>query len=174
MPGIFGEFKKTNVTVTGGLTTDLGAMTWDPPRRQQLVWQIGTPDHTTDEFRFGDRMMQWGLWWRYMEQMGTNDLNYNIGQSTPANNWYYAQSIVAQDGGTFYSPKWNVNFTLPKALPDPVVFTIDIAGGYGTYFYVYVNGKNVTPAPTRVRWMADYKRRRHLPRCGTRRTLAAF
>ena len=57
------------------------------------------------EFRFGDRMWQWGLWWRYMEEMGTNDLNYTIGQSTPANNWYYAQSLVRRRRRHVFRPE---------------------------------------------------------------------
>ena len=147
VPGIFGELIQNNITVSANATTNLGAINWSPPRAQNLLFQLGIPDHSTQEYRFGDLMKQFGLWWRYANEMGTNDLNFTVGQSNVANNWYYAQCIFALANGTFFAPHWNINFNLPTAPASPVVLTVDLAGGYGTAFYTYVNGVNRTPSP---------------------------
>jgi autotransporter-associated beta strand protein len=147
VPGIFGELIQNNITVSANTTTNLGTISWSPPRAQNLLFQLGIPDHSTEEYRFGDLMKQFGLWWRYANEMGTNTLNFTVGQSNVANNWYYAQCIFALANGTYFAPVWNINFNLPSVPTAPVVLTVDLAGGYGTAFYTYVNGVNRTPSP---------------------------
>jgi rhamnogalacturonan endolyase len=68
--------------------------------------------------------------------MGTRDLNFTIGKSDPAKDWYYAQSVVPMPDGSYFSPTWNINFDL-AALPreGPMLLTVDLAGAAG--------GKNV-------------------------------
>jgi autotransporter-associated beta strand protein len=144
---INGEYVQNNVTVTANQTTNLGTISWNPPRAQSLLFQLGIPDRSTEEYRFGNLMKQFGLWWRYDSEMGTNTLNFNVGQSNVANDWYYAQPIFAVAGGTYAEPKWNINFNLASVPTSPVVLTVDLAGGYGTTFYTYVNGVNETPSP---------------------------
>jgi hypothetical protein len=34
-------------------TNNLGVISWNPPHLQQRLWRVGTPDHTSKEFRFG-------------------------------------------------------------------------------------------------------------------------
>jgi len=132
VPGVVGEVKLTNVNVAPGHTTNLGSIQWNPPSRQRLLWRLGTPDRTTAEFRFGSEPRQFGLWWRYIQEMGTKELNYNIGQSNPARDWYYAQSIVPMPDGSYFSPTWNINFsTATQPPPGPVRLTIDLAGASG-------------------------------------------
>jgi autotransporter-associated beta strand protein len=147
VPGIFGELIQDNVTVTANGTTNLGAVSWNPPRARNLLFQVGIPDRSTQEYRFGNLMKQFGLWWRYANEMGTNVLNFNVGTSNVANDWYYAQPIVANPNGGYNAAKWNVNFNLPTVPTDPVTLTVDLAGGRGTAFYTYVNGVNRTPSP---------------------------
>jgi autotransporter-associated beta strand protein len=144
---INGEYVQNNITVTANQTTNLGTISWNPPRAQSLLFQIGIPDRSTEEYRFGNLMKQFGLWWRYDSEMGTNNLNFNVGQSNVANDWYYAQPIFAVAGGGYAEPKWNINFNLASVPASPVVLTVDIAGGYGTAFYTYINGVNETPSP---------------------------
>lgn len=146
-PGSYGEYIQNNITVTANSTTNLGAINWNPPRAQNLLFQLGIPDRSTEEFRYGDLMKQFGLWWRYYSEMGTNTLNFNVGTSNVANNWYYAQPIFAVAGGTYAAPSWNINFNLASVPASPVTLTLNLAGGYGTCFYTYVNGVNETPSP---------------------------
>lgn len=138
VPGIIGEFSLGDVTVAAGQTNDLGWLDWHPPRREQRLWRVGTPDLSAGEFRWGDQLRQFGLWWRYLEEQGTNDLIYRAGRSA-ATNWYYAQSVAALDDGTYHSPKWVVEFVLTNLPPAPVVLTVDLAGGIGGTLAVAAN-----------------------------------
>ncbi len=146
-PNNYGEYIQNNIAVTASGTTSLGTIAWSPTRCQNLLFQLGIPDRSTQEFRFGDLIKQFGLWWRYDNEMGTNVLNFNVGTSNCANNWYYAQPIFAVAGGTYEEPRWNINFNLSSVPTSPVTLTVDLAGGYGTCFYAYVNGVNETPSP---------------------------
>jgi len=161
VPGIWGELQISNIIVTADQTNNLGVIAWNPPHLQQRLWRLGTPDHTTKEFRFGSLQKQFGLWWRYLNEMGTNDLNFTIGQSVESNNWYYAQCIMAitpqsgatnltdhtQTNGIYWGPRWNVIFNLTNLPTSNVLFTLALVGGRGTAFYTYINGVNATPAP---------------------------
>jgi autotransporter-associated beta strand protein len=159
VPGIWGELQVSNVVVLPDQTNHLGVINWNPPHLSQRLWRIGTPDHSSAEFHLGNYRKQFGLWWRYLNDMGTNDLNFTIGQSVESNDWYYAQcsmGITPQSGannltdhtqtnGIYWSPHWNVLFNLTNLPPSPVLTTIAFAGGNGTFFYMYLNGVNVTP-----------------------------
>jgi rhamnogalacturonan endolyase len=143
VPGVVGEVKVTNVNVGADQTTNLGAIQWNPPKRQVLLWRVGTPDRTTAEFRFGSEPRQFGLWWRYMQEMGTRELNYTVGQSDPARDWYYAQSVVPMPDGSYFSPIWNINFNVPNPPPGiPLRLTVDLAGAAGGHnlLDISVNG----------------------------------
>jgi rhamnogalacturonan endolyase len=161
VPGIWGELLISNIVVTAGQTNNLGVIRWNPPHLQQRLWRIGSPDHTTKEFRFGNLPKQFGLWWRYLNERGTNDLNFTIGQNVESNDWYYAQCIMAitpqsgatnltdhtQTNGIYWGPRWNVIFNLTNQPTTNVLFTLALAGGRGTAFYTYINGVNATPSP---------------------------
>jgi len=158
VPGIWGELQVSNIIVLPDQTNSLGVINWNPPHLAQRLWRIGTPDHSSAEFHLGNYRKQFGLWWRYLNDKSTNDVNFVIGQSVESNDWYYAQCSVAttpqsypnltdhtQTNGIYWSPHWNVLFNLTNLPPTPVLTTIAFAGGNGTYFYMYLNGVNVTP-----------------------------
>ena len=145
VPGVVGEIKLPGIDVTADKTKDLGALRWNPPRLEHLLWRVGTPDRTTGEFRFGSEPRQFGLWWRYLQEMGTKDLTYVVGQSQPGRDWYYAQSVVPMADGSYFSPRWNVKFTLPTVTPGKLRLTVDLAGAAGgnNRLMVYANGKGI-------------------------------
>jgi autotransporter-associated beta strand protein len=158
VPGIWGELEISNIVVLPDQTNNLGVINWNPPHLQQRLWRVGTPDHTSKEFRFGNEPKQFGLWWRYLNEMGTNDVNFVIGQSVESNNWYYAQSIMpvtmqswpnltdyTQTNGIYWGPVWNIIFNLTNLPTTSVLCTVALAGGNGCYFYPYINGVNQTP-----------------------------
>jgi autotransporter-associated beta strand protein len=158
VPGIWGELQVSNIVVLPDSTNHLGVINWNPPHLSQRLWRIGTPDHSSAEFHLGNYRKQFGLWWRYLNDMGTNDVNFVIGQGVESNDWYYAQCSVGitpqsypnltdhtQTNGIYWSPHWNVLFNLTNLPPTPVLATIAFAGGNGTFFYMYLNGVNVTP-----------------------------
>ncbi len=145
VPGVVGELKITDVKVAPGETNDLGTVRWNPPRQARLLWRLGTPNRSTAEFRFGGEMRQFGLWWRYLQEMGTRELNYVVGQSQPAKNWYYAQSVVAMEDGSYFSPKWNIRFNLPTVETGKLRLTVDLAGAAGgdNQLVVSANGQDI-------------------------------
>lgn len=146
VPGVVGELKIDRVHVTAGGTTRLDPLRWQPPARRQLLWRIGTPDRSAAEFRFGDRPRQFGLWWRYLEERGTRPLDYTIGKSDPAKDWYYAQCAVALPDGSYFGPTWNIHFDQKGSPPSgPLLLTLDLAGVAGNHprLIVSVNGREV-------------------------------
>jgi autotransporter-associated beta strand protein len=158
VPGIWGELQISNIVVLPDSTNNLSVINWNPPHLAQRLWRVGTPDHSSKEFHLGNYPKQFGLWWRYLNDKGTNDVNFTIGQSAESNDWYYAQCSVGitpqsypnltdhtQTNGIYWSPHWNVIFNLTNLPPTNVLFTVAFTGGRGTYFYTYVNGVNVTP-----------------------------
>lgn len=159
-PGSAGENRVDNVTVAANGTTQLGNVYFNPAVKKQTLWSIGTPDRSTAEFKFGNRTRQYGLWWHYLADAGTGDLNYTPGVSDPAQNWYYAQMIIptglnTDTSGGYVGPKWNVNFNLTAAQissfgSTPLTLTVNLAGSMGTAFYVDLNGSNVIGGSTGV------------------------
>jgi len=147
VPGVVGELKVTGVNVAPGSTNVLGTVHWNPPSREKLIWRVGVPDRTTREFRFGSESRQFGLWWKYMKEMGMRDLNFTVGNSDPAKDWYYAQSVVPMPDGSYFAPVWNINFKLAdrdKEIPaGPATLTVDMAGACGrnNRLHVSVNGR---------------------------------
>lgn len=93
------QFEKDNINVSG-LTLNLGNLNWNATQYSNFIWQIGTADRLASEFKLGNLARQYGL----PAQVPSN-LTYTIGQSTPANDWYYAQTKPGN---------WNVNFTMSK------------------------------------------------------------
>ena len=107
------QYEHDNIAVSGS-ALDLGTLKWSPPTYTNLLWQIGTADRKAGEFKLGNLPRQYGLW----NQVPAN-LTYTIGQSTPANDWYYAQT----QAGT-----WKVNFTLGHAYSGTGHLSVALAG----------------------------------------------
>src|SRR5207248_1552485 len=140
IPGPKGEWQVDNIVVSANQTTHLDVLDFTPERRQNLIWQLGTPDRSTAEFRFGDLPRQFGLWWKYLQEAGAVDRTFVIGTSNPKTDWYYAQPIVALDNGTWFAPKWNIQFSLTQQqindMNGSALITMGLAGSIGTAFYI--------------------------------------
>ncbi|WP_176728966.1 polysaccharide lyase family protein [Thermogemmatispora onikobensis] len=137
------QYELDNVNVTG-TSTSLGTLTWTPVRYSILLWQIGTADRKAAEFRLGNLPRQYGLW----NQVPAN-LTYTIGSSTPANNWYYAQTAV----GT-----WNVNFSVSQSYSGDAHLTVALAGMTRTAAVtVRVNGTAIGSYPAYTNDAAIYR-----------------
>jgi rhamnogalacturonan endolyase len=137
------QYEHDNVVVSGA-TVDLGALTWSPPKYANPIWQIGTADRKADEFKLGNLPRQYGL----NDQVPGN-LTYTIGQSTPANNWYYAQTQV----GT-----WTVNFTLSHTYSGTGHLTVALAGESRTAKVTFgVNGTSIGSLPSYTNDEAIYR-----------------
>lgn len=128
------QYERDNIAVSGS-SVNVGTLIWSPTKYTNFLWQIGTADRKADEFKLGNLPRQYGLF----NQVPAN-LTYTIGQSTPANNWYYAQTHV----GT-----WTVNFNLSKTYSGNGHLTVALAGSSRTAsISVGVNGKSVGSFPS--------------------------
>jgi rhamnogalacturonan endolyase len=127
------QYEQDNINVSGS-TLSLGTITWHPTRYSNLLWQIGTADRKADEFNLGNVLRQYNLF----NEVPAN-LTYIIGQSTPANNWYYAQT----QSGT-----WTIQFNDTQAYSGTAHLTVALAGMSRTpTVTIAVNGTTVSTLP---------------------------
>jgi rhamnogalacturonan endolyase len=135
------EVVATSMAVTAG-ANHLGTLVWSPPFHPHLLWEIGTSDRTSGEFlvsgtslahdvlrEYGPSATE-GLW-----GIPPANLTYTVGASTPAENWYFAQSRVG---------KWNVVFGLDSAVSGNAYLTLAIASvSQNPRLTVSVNGNSI-------------------------------
>jgi rhamnogalacturonan endolyase len=137
------QYAQDGINVAGP-EVDLGRLPWSPPRYKHFLWQIGQADRKADGFKLADLPRQYGLW----KQVPAN-LVYTIGQCTPNNDWYYAQTQV----GT-----WTVNFDLQETYSGNAYLTVALAGMSRTAAVtVAVNGTAVGSYPAFANDAAIYR-----------------
>lgn len=133
-----------SITVTDS-DIEMGELYRRPPRGGFLQWQIGKADRTASGFLEADTRRDFEKWYDYPDLFPA-DVNFTIGVSDEATDWYYCQPICQDEAGLFHKPTWDVNFDLPVA-PDPSAsaqITIGIAGSNGDpTLIVLVNGTEV-------------------------------
>jgi rhamnogalacturonan endolyase len=116
--GVLGAYDATaSVTITPGQKLDLGTIEWHPTHFGQQIWQIGTPNRSAREFLKGDDHWHWGMYIEYA-RLFPNDVNFTVGQSDPAKDWFIYQ--VPHD--TDFKPDgrdqgratpWTIHFEMP-------------------------------------------------------------
>ena len=133
-PGIIGEYRQDNVTVTAKGEVDFGEIHWAPPRHGKTLWQVGTPDRLAAEFRHGDEPRAYGLWDHYSKDF-PEGVNFVIGKSKERTDWNFAQ---------FPGSTWKVQFDMSEQLKGKATLTLAIAGASGnSSVTVLVNGTKV-------------------------------
>ena len=120
-----------NKTISGSNMT-LDTIRWKPLKYQNLLWMIGDNDLRTTGFHYSDTIRQYGLY-----DLPPANLTYTIGSSTPAKDWYYAQTKAGS---------WTISFNnTQKYTSGNAVLTASIAGvGNSPSVDVYVNGTKKT------------------------------
>ncbi|XP_044509893.1 probable rhamnogalacturonate lyase B isoform X2 [Mangifera indica] len=120
VPGFIGDYKHyTNIAVKAGSEFNLGAIVYRPPRNGPTLWEIGVPDRSAAEFFVPDpyptlmnrlykndpanKFRQYGLWARYADIYGNNDLKYTIGISDHTRDWFFAH-VTRDIGNRTYQP----------------------------------------------------------------------
>lgn len=117
------EIEFENVEVKDDVV-DLGSLLCDPTKYEDLLWQIGKPDRKASEFSIGEMRRAYGLW-----DLVPSTLDYTIGTSVEATDWYYAQT---KDGA------WYIKFNSDKTYSGSAYLTLGIAGA--------ANSPRVVPA----------------------------
>lgn len=120
------ELEKKDISVSGD--TDLGTIRWEPVTLESQLWNIGENNRMSDGFRLSEQPRSYGHW-----EGPEANLTYVIGESTPENNWYYAQT---KNG------KWTIEFNLDRAYEGSAILTASVAGATNNpRIAVEVNGK---------------------------------
>ncbi len=142
---VLGEFTKTDITIEPGKSLDLGKLDWKPVRYGKQLWEIGVPDRTCAEFKFGDRAYSWGLYNQY-PKLFPNDVHYIVGQSDYHKDWYLMQVPRAHDDtgrGQGDATTWTIQFSMPEAPKGKATLRLALAGTEARSLDVGVNRKPV-------------------------------
>lgn len=121
-PGVWGEFVRDDVVVAAGRALRVADTSWVPVSHGRTLWQIGTPDRRSAEFRNGREFRQWGLESRFPTDFPAG-VTYTVGTSTDAD-WNYVQ--YQKLNGRVLAP-WRIRFTLPAAPAAGAVATLTVA-----------------------------------------------
>ena len=127
-PGSFGTFVKKGVHVDPGESVSLSNIVWNQPTRE-ILWQIGTPDHSAQEFGFGDNFRQWGLW----QEIATKypeGVNYTIGKSL-ARDWPFEMAIAQKTDLSWHLPVWSVQFENTSVRSGKAILMLGVAAFEG-------------------------------------------
>ena len=130
VPGHAGEFRRDEVTVQAETTIELGAMDFQPLTFGRQVWQIGVPDRSAGEFRYGDQPRQFGLWNRYLTDF-PGDVTFQIGAGRERTDWNYCQPVVQTPDGSWHRPVWRVVFDLEDSQAGRGHLLVGVAGATG-------------------------------------------
>ena len=126
---ITAQLEKDDV-VAGGSALDLGTVLWSPPQYASPLWQIGTADRESSEFKYGDQLRN--IRWIGMVPA---DLTYTIGASQERADWYFAQGKPGN---------WDVSFKLDRAYSGTAHLTVAVAGvSQNPRLVVSVNGQEI-------------------------------
>jgi rhamnogalacturonan endolyase len=149
------------VTVKAGEITDLGTITWTPARRGPTVFELGTPNRKSDEFRHGEDYWNPGtpaklgyptpVWGGQMEfPLDFPDgLNYVVGSSQWPRDWNYVLPAMADASGGYRPCTATIAFDLARDPPAHGLasFYLACAGNDGKSVIITVNGTNLGDAP---------------------------
>jgi rhamnogalacturonan endolyase len=148
--GVLGAYDAVvNVTITPGQKLDLGSIEWKPKHFGQQIWQVGTPNRSAKEFYKGGDHWHWGMYIEYAKFF-PNDVNFTIGKSDPAKDWYIYHvphdtdnKPDGRDQGR--ATPWTINFTMPANAPATGKATLrfGISGSGARSLGIMVNGTDV-------------------------------
>ena len=147
--GAVGQFSKTPFTVKAGAVQDLASLTWNVPHfGSKIAWEIGVPDRSAAEFRHGRDYFVPMLYARLPSET-PNPLEYTIGVSEPAKDWWYAQTRSAA-GQEFKPQQWRVHFRLDRAPAGDATLVLAFAGADRARLSLRVNeepgeGQKIVP-----------------------------
>ncbi len=141
------------VTVTAGMTTDLGIVMWVPRRVGATVFALGTPDRKSAEFRHGEDFWSpavapkvgfptpiWGGQVYFPSDFPAG-MTYTIGQSQWATDWNYVLPSAPDPSGAFQACTGTICFDLAEAPAAQALASIYLAcaGDDGGHVVLSVN-----------------------------------
>ena len=149
--------KEFTVVVKAGETEQLGTIEWKPVRMGATVFELGTPNRKSDEFRHGEDYWVPGtppklgfptpVWGGQMEFPLDlpNGMNYVVGKSQWTTDWNYVLPAAADAAGNYQPCTGTITFDLAKPPANGAMASlyIALAGNDGDKVIVSVNGTNL-------------------------------
>lgn len=148
--GITGEYRKETVVVTAASTTGIGNINWTIPRDNgKIVFEVGVPDRTAAEYKFGDFDYCEGFVENKFATTFTNPIEYNVDDRNWKTALPYVQSAYFKADGTRESWTWNVNFTVTGTIPTSgnAKLTVAYASSDHAQNWIEINGSRITTNP---------------------------
>ncbi len=102
------ELRVDGILINEG-TNPLGNIVWNANDREHTIFQIGTADHKSGEYKLADLPRLYGRW-----KNCPLSLTYAVSTDTPRENWYYCQRE---------NSLWTINFDIedPSTYINPVL-----------------------------------------------------
>ncbi|MEY2869065.1 MAG: hypothetical protein RIR01_1545, partial [Bacteroidota bacterium] len=146
--GTTGEYRQETVVVTAGADTSLSNVTWGIPRTNgNIVFEVGVPNRTTSELKFGDFDYCEGFVEQKFPSTFLNPIEYNVDNRNWSTVLPYVHSSYFDTSGNRSVWDWNINFTLTGTIPTTgnAKLTIAYASSDHAQNWIYVNGSRITP-----------------------------
>ena len=142
--GILGEFARLNLSIEAGPPKQAGEFLWEPERVGPTLWEIGTPDRSAAEFRYGDRYWYWGNYLKVKTDF-PHGVNYIIGKSDWKKDWSICQPLdLSAAGDVLGSSVWTVRFPLAKVPVGGTCLRVSFCGSReGSRLALLMNGAKV-------------------------------
>jgi rhamnogalacturonan endolyase len=158
---VLGEFSKAEIAVEAGKPIDLGKLTWTPVRHGRQVWEIGVPNRNAREYTYGDKYFDYESQSQYAKRFPT-DVNFVIGKSNVASDWFYQQlphaaadapAAAPARGGRGAAPSgratpYNIRFEMPAAPKGKATLRVALCGGGARQIDVTVNDQPAGQIPS--------------------------
>ncbi|OYX85715.1 MAG: hypothetical protein B7Y83_03830 [Flavobacteriales bacterium 32-34-25] len=151
--GTTGEYRQETVVVTAAGTTNLGNINWAIPRTNgKIVFEIGVPNRTAEEYKFGDFDYCEGFVEKKFPTTFTNPIEYNVDDKNWKTVLPYVHSSYFDANGNRSLWEWNINFTLTGTIPTTgnAKLTIAYASSDHAQNWIFVNGNasgnRITPS----------------------------
>ncbi|GIE95926.1 polysaccharide lyase family protein [Paractinoplanes rishiriensis] len=121
-PGVWDDLVRDDVVVPAGGTVRLDDLPGCVAPAGRLLWQIGTPNRTSAEFRRGTEFRQWGTS-RFFAADFPDGVVYRVGSSGPQD-WNYLQ--FQRIDGVEQAP-WRILFDLDRPARAGATATLTVA-----------------------------------------------
>ncbi|KAH6831608.1 hypothetical protein C2S53_010583 [Perilla frutescens var. hirtella] len=158
VPGFIGDYlNQALVTISAGTETQLGNITYEPPRDGPTIWEIGFPDRTASKYYVPDvnpmyvnklfinspeKYRQYGLWDRYSDLNPKSDQVFTIGVSDPKKDWFFAHVGRRNADNKYVPTTWEIRFNLKSVAAGTYKLRLSIASATRSDLEVHVNQIN--------------------------------
>jgi hypothetical protein len=147
--GTTGEYRQETVVVTAATTTNLGNIDWAIARANgKLIFEIGVPNRTAEEYKFGDFDYCEGFVENKFATTFTNPIEYTVENKNWATALPYVHSAYFNADTTRSVWDWNINFTLTGTIPTTgnAKLTIAYSSSDHAQNWIFANGSRITPS----------------------------